>query len=333
MAQSMKHTASSSPGENYQDANRLRGSFVSLAESLLESIQEVFPECDETTTARRLFGAIVKGDSAAEDRFLRKCMDEMRCRQDRVKQHDVEALFEIADGLSLLKTINLRGKWRDPDFSDKSKENLWQYVDALQTYGGLYCAVPPAVMAQIEKVALEVSEKMAGGNFDVSKLDLTSIGKDLITSLSAEEVEEFEGSLTDVYACVGNVASLLAKQNGNESFDVAAMMNCIQSMQANVVQGAKRDGSGGADFGALLQQLGSGSSVGSNPMLTQALASFAKGVMGSGGNGILGKTTRNDAGAGNAPFAVDDDKSGISIATGPPPSKKRKKRHATDHNT
>jgi hypothetical protein len=70
-------------------------------------------------------------------------------------------------------------------------------------------------------------------------------------------------------------------------------------------------------------------------MLTQALASFAKGAMGSGGNGILGKITRNDGsgGAGNAPFAVENDKSGISIATGPPSFKKRKKRNATDHNT
>lgn len=311
MSQSTKLAAASA--NTTQDANRLRDSFVALAESLLESIQEVFPECDETATARRLFGAIIKGDSAAEDRFLRKCMDEIRSRQDRIKEHDVEALFEITDGLSLLKTINLRGKWRDPDFSDESKDHLWQYVEALQTYGGLYCAVPSTVMAKIEKVAMGVSEKMAGGDFDLSKLDLTSLGKDLITDLSAEEVEEFEGSLTDVYACVGNVASLLAKQNGNESFDVAAMMNCVQNMQVNVVQGAQPGGAA-PDLGAFLQQLGGAVCPGaeSNPMLTQALASFAQGAMSSGGNGLLGNSP---------PLAVED----------VPSSKRRKKKGGANH--
>lgn len=255
-----------------ENTNRLRESFIALAESLLESIQEVFPECDETGTARRLFGAIIHGDSNAEDKFLRRCMDEIRSRQERIKEHDVEALFEIADGLSLLKTIDLRSKWSDPEFSDESKAHLWQYIEALQTYGGLYCAVPSAVMAKIEQAALSVSETMTDGQFDLSKVDLAALGKDLIAGLSSEEVEEFEGSLTDVYSCVGNVASLLSKQTGNESFDVSAMMSCVQNLQGNVVDGSM-------DVSGVLQQLsgviGGGGSGAQNPLMAQALASFA----------------------------------------------------------
>jgi len=322
MAQSIKVADTGS--KSGQDANRLRDSFVALAESLLESIQEVFPECDETSTARRLFSAIVKGDSTAEDRFLRKCMDEIRSRQDRIKDRDIEALFEIADGLSILKTINLRQKWSDPDFSEESKGHLWQYVEALQTYGGLYCSVPTSVMAKIEKVAVNVSEKMAGGDFDLSKLDLSSLGKDLIGELSTDEVEEFQESLADVYSCVGNVASLLAKQSGNETFDVAAMMSCVQSMQSNVVQGG---GGVPPNFGALLQNLG-GEGACQNPMLQQALASLAQGALSS--NLQIPQPPTTASGAITAPTEEDENNDGDD-GGGPSScgSKKRRKKAAS----
>jgi hypothetical protein len=265
--------------------NKLRDGFVSLSENLLSSIADVFPECDETRHALELYRVVVKGDPSHEDKFVRKCSELFKQNSIGLKEHDEEALFTVVGGINLLTGIDIRSKWGDPDFSAESKDNMWQYLSALETYGGLYCAVPPGVMERIEKVASTMGESMKAGTLDISTLDLSAFGEDLVAGLSSEEVKDFEGSLPDVYSCVGNVAAMLAKQSGNDSFDAEALVKRVVEMQNSATEGAVPNLSG------FIQEIGGAVCPGGNDSaMASMVATMAKQMLqgGAGGKGNSG---------------------------------------------
>jgi hypothetical protein len=253
-------------------ANKLREGFIELSENLVTSIGDVFPECDETRHALQLFRVAVKGDPTCEDKFVRRCAG-------LFKQNS--ALFAVVDGIPMLKCIDIRAKWSDPDFTDESKQNLWQYLSALETYGGLYCAVPAGVMGRIEQVAMTMSAKLQEGTLDIASIDITAFGEDLMSGLSPEEMKDFEGSLPDVYSCVGNVASMLAKQSGNDSFDAEALMSKVVQLQAGAASGQP------PDLGNFIQELGGSMCPGMDANATSMVAGLAQQILtGSRGGGV-----------------------------------------------
>jgi hypothetical protein len=227
--------------------NKLRDGFISLAEGLLSNISTVFPECDETTHALSLFRVVVKGDESREDAFVRKCTGLFKANCDGMKARDSSALFAVAAGIPLLSKIAIDEKWADPDFTDESKNNMWQYLEALDTFGNLYCAVPSRMMSKIEEVASGFQEQLKSGSFDLSKFDVNKISEDIMTGLSAEDMRQFEQNLPEVYSCVSTVAKDLAKQAGHDSFDPETLMS---QLAAGI--GKPTGGGGGADIGELM---------------------------------------------------------------------------------
>lgn len=269
---SFPSTLQQQPQQQLQQANKLREGFVDLAENLLTSIGDVFPECDETRHALQLFRVAVKGDPSGEDTFVRRCTDLFKQNSARLKERDASALFAVVDGIPLLRGADIRTKWSDPDFSEESKQNLWQYLSALETYGGLYCAVPAGVMGRIEQVATSISSKLQEGTLDIASIDITAFGEDLMAGLSPEEMKDFEGSLPDVYSCVGNVASMLARQTGNDSFDADALMSKVVQMQA----GAAAPGAPAPNLGNFIQELSGSMCPGLDVGATNMVASLAQ---------------------------------------------------------
>jgi len=277
-------------------ANKLREGFVELAENLLVSISDVFPECDETRHALQLFRVAVKGDPGGEDKFVRRCTGLFKQNSARLKERDSVALFAVVDGIPLLEGIDIRNKWGDPDFTEESKQNLWQYLSALETYGGLYCAVPAGVMGRIEQVATTMSAKLQAGTLDIASIDISAFGEDLMSGLSPEEMKDFEGSLPDVYSCVGNVASMLAKQTGNDSFDANALMSKVVQMQA----GAAASGAP-PDLGGFIRELGGSMCPGLDDNATKMVAGLAQQMLAGAAASGGGTRAHSSAAIADAP--------------------------------
>ena len=213
--------------------NKLREGFISLAESLLASISDVFPECKETERVLAIFRTLVKGDDTFEDKFVRKCHAVFKIHADSLKQHEAEALFSVTESLDYVRDIDLRTKWEDPDFTDTSRAHLWQYIATLKTYADLYTAVPKEVMGKIESVAGNIGEQLSRGELDLAHMDLNKIGQTLLSDLTPDELSGFEGNLPDIISSMSNVAgSLGASAPG---LDVAGLM---QQMAAQAGEGS-----------------------------------------------------------------------------------------------
>ena len=233
---------------NDSQPNRLRQGFISLAEALLQSVAEVFPECDSTDTAVRLFATLVKGDAEREDEFIRQCAKQLKKNAADLKDRKEEALFAVAAALPVLREVDLRSKWTDPGFTPESKEHLWQYLAALKTYAELYCAVPTGIMGKIEHVAGDIGDRLRSGQLDLSKMDIGGIGNELLGQLSQDEIQNFESNLPAIYNCISEVANSVAAQAGRPDIDVAELMKTVVESQG---------GGEGLDVSAVLQRVGS----------------------------------------------------------------------------
>ena len=237
-----------------QKPNKLRQGFITLAETLLSSISDVFPECESTETALHMFRTVVKGNETFEDEFIRRCHSLFKQHAQGLKAHDAEALFTLTENLEQLRDIDLREKWEDPDFSSESREHLWQYVAALKTYADLYTAVPKNVMGKIENVAGSIGEKLTRGELDLRNMDLGSIGQTLLADMSPEELEGFEGNLPDIYESLSEVASTIG--GGGAGIDVSRLMEQLATQTGEHGAGAA-DALNGVDMTTVLQQLSS----------------------------------------------------------------------------
>lgn len=206
--------------------NKLRQGFITLAESLLESIADVFPECDNTHAVLRIFRALIKDQAELEDKFVWRCHALFKEYADGIQSQDPDTLFIILEQLDHLRDINLREKWEDPDFTDDSKANLWQYVSALKTYADLYTAVPKNVMSKIETVAGTLGDQLVKGELDLKNMDIGALGQNLLSDLSPEELSHFESKLPEIYSSLSQVAGSLGGANG-ANLDLAALMKQI----------------------------------------------------------------------------------------------------------
>jgi hypothetical protein len=256
---------------------KLRQGFVMLAESLLKSVAEVFVECNECEEALELFGTFVRGNPRREDEFIRLCRGLFQTESEGLAARDPEAIFRVADGISVLKTLRLRSKWEDPEFNDASKEHFWQYLQALDTYAGLYCAVPPAVLGRIETMATVLGGQLQSGSLDLSRLDISQLGQQLMGSLSAEELQQFEGSSANIFASISKVASVLQRQTGT-NFDVDDLMRRLGDLQ-----GAE---GGALDVASVVQQIGATIGPTLRPDLQSSVAALLSSQGGLGGGDL-----------------------------------------------
>ena len=237
-----------------QKPNKLRQGFISLAETLLSSLSDVFPECESTARALHMFQTVIKGNETFEDEFVRRCQTLFKHHAHGIKTRDSEALFTLMESLEQLRDIDLREKWEDPDFAAESRDHLWQYVAALKTYADLYTAVPKNVMGRIESVAGSIGEKLTSGEMDLRNMDLGQIGQTLLADMSPEELEGFEGNLPDIYESLSEVASTIG--GGGAGIDVGRLMEQLASQSGE--RGADAaEMLNGIDMTTVLQQLSS----------------------------------------------------------------------------
>ena len=228
--------------------DKIRQGFITLSESLLSSLIEVFPECDALDAGFQLFTRIIKGDAEKETSFIRECQAILHKHSDPLKSQEEEALFKVAEEMPLLRNVDFRQKWVDPGFTEESKKHFWQYLASLKIYADLFCSVPTEILGKIESVASGLSSKLQEGKFDLSKIDVREIGNELLGQLSADEVKTFEASLPNIFSSITEMASSISSQvGGGAQIDPEAIMKTLLERQQE---------GGPLDVSSIMQSIG-----------------------------------------------------------------------------
>ena len=222
--------------------------FINLAESLLVSLCEVFPECLNTQSVLQLYRHIIKGNDELEDCFIRKCSAVFKEHGDTLKNRQAEGLFIIAESIEHLKDIKLREKWEDPDFTNESREHLWQYMLKLHEYSQIYSIIPNKILTKLESTAHSFVDQLTQGSFDLNNLDLGKLGNELFSQMSPEEIANFDATLPEIFQSITSttsggvpaipgldiqtifkqMASQCGESGATEGFDVSNLSSLLQ---------------------------------------------------------------------------------------------------------
>lgn len=255
---------------------RLRDGFIQLVDNLLTSLVEVFPECDDTAEAVRLFGVLVKGSPKNEDRFISACNVVLKENSAGIAARDPAALFRAAKSMEVLKDIDLEDKWNDPDFSDKSKDHFWMHIVALETFSDLYCSIPSGVLGRIEQMASSLGSSIVDGTIDISNVSVMKMSNELLESISPEDLQSFQSNVGNVFSAVGKVATMISQRNGGEALDVENLMERLAQMQ---------ESKGDIDFSAMVHEIGGSIAPNMGPHLSGAISAMMK-TVGDGNGGV-----------------------------------------------
>ena len=218
------------PEDRAEEGAKLREGFVRLAESLLEAVQQVFPECDEVDMALNLFRNVVKKDPLKEDALIRTWHKAVKPYKTELEAKDAEKLFLVIESIDAIKAIDLRTKWKDDDFNEQSRENFWQYLYSLNTYANLYCCVPSRMIGKIEALAGKLCSELQSGTFDISSLDLNALGAGVTADLTEDEMNAFGDNVGEIYASLQTVLGQAGKGGACDGIDISAAIGAVTQM-------------------------------------------------------------------------------------------------------
>lgn len=213
--------------------DKLRQGFMTLVETLLASISDVFPECTYTAETLDFFRTLVKGREAFEEQFIRLCRELFDKNERGLSERDGEALFKIAESIQILRPIDLRAKWGDPEFCEESKANLWKFVASLDSYSKLYFSVPGSRNESPETIKGDLSTDVLSRD-----LDIVNLGQGFAGGPTAKA--------SDVLQSIGGLAAMFSKPD-SAPMDLSTMMSILAKLQSD---------KGSLDAEALLKELG-----------------------------------------------------------------------------
>jgi hypothetical protein len=229
------------PIQNILANAETRDKFCGLLEECLLSLTDVFPECQNTRKLLQKYQDLVKSSDLLKDQLIKKWHRAVQPHYALADAHD-NALWE--EDLPYFQEIHIHNKWYDPDFTEESKDYMWEYMNGLNKHSRIYNAIPEHMLDQIQNAATGLADRVRNGEmkFDLESLnwqEVEKLGKDVMSGLNEGDVEEF----------VSNITGLAQGMNLNSIQDIPRVLNDIPGM-SNLF-----GGDGTHNFGDLLNQI------------------------------------------------------------------------------
>ena len=144
-----------------------------MLESFLDDLSKSFPEEKAIKDYKKSIPVLV----VAQPRYILDIfVREVTPFSDKIALKD-DTMFTDCP-ITLLKDINMGGLWGKA--SDHSKEAIWSYLNTLLVLAKTLSVLPPEAMNMIEKMAMEMQDKMPAGGLDLDPAMLSN----MLTGLS-----------------------------------------------------------------------------------------------------------------------------------------------------
>jgi hypothetical protein len=202
-----------------KDMGMLRSAFTEVAESLLNGVHEVFPECRETCAALEALRTFVIGNEESEHLMITTFGNSVKQRKDFVKNRDSEFLFGAIDSIPVLKNLNIRSKWSDADFDDASKEHFWMYIGILTAYAKVYTSVPNEILKRVE-------ESMSGLIHDANPADMMNIIQTISKTFPSTDIGNHDMDEENIRDAISSLTEVMAVQM--PGFSLNTIMDQLQ---------------------------------------------------------------------------------------------------------
>ena len=125
----------------------------------------------------------------------------------------------IQSKIQVLSDIKFYEKWTQ-DLHQETKDNVWEYINAMNKYAGLYSLyskVPMGMMSNIQNMATDIATKLESGTMDLSNLNIADLGQTVMQSMNPEDMQQFTQNMASNMGSLGNMQSLLGSLVGQPS--------------------------------------------------------------------------------------------------------------------
>jgi hypothetical protein len=173
-----------------------RKKFCALYEECLDSLLELFPECNDLREELEIHRTTIKDHTAKEDEFIRTWHQQMIPLYTLADKHDLE--FWNKD-VSYLGKIHLKDKISDAGFTKESLQVLWEYIDGLNKHSRVYNAIPDKMINQLQNFTMDYIGKIQRGElkFDLDNWnDIQHLGKSVMQAINPEDLSQFTDNMT-----------------------------------------------------------------------------------------------------------------------------------------
>lgn len=188
--------------------------FMSMFEHMLNAIAYVFPECQKTKNALEDF-RLANNSKITKVKLIESWHNTMQPHYQAVLHRDEVALRNAQ--ISHLERIDMLKKWDDPGFNKESKDNLWECLEELNRYAGMYQSIqniPPALMNNIHNVAAEVFTAFQEGGAKLDNLDLGKLGQRVVSQSNMTDVRAFLANMPQISKNFGGMDNLMRVAQG-----------------------------------------------------------------------------------------------------------------------
>jgi len=247
-------------GEDRERSNMVT-SWVSVMDQLLDALHSSYsddpssPNYDATVgpliaSKRNDFKSLVLTIDALQEKAVRAWHDAMMPFYELCRAKKAEPI--IAAKCWVLEEIQFSHIWQDPRLNEASKDTLWSYVNGLNTYANMYCALPSSLQAKVESIAERC--EAAGFDGDVSKMgikDVLQMSAQAWQGLDANDIKDFTSNLPQLFDAVGGEGGIrhVLTEMGAPQF--ASVFESAISYSQTVMRGEEPD----MDMGSMLSSV------------------------------------------------------------------------------
>jgi len=166
--------------------------FADLQGQFLESLIEVFPECDTLAQLRVQFNLANMLPSQKTER-VEEWLQYMQPFFQACTQRQALVVMKNEHFPPSVQAMDIEGKWTDPDIDEDTREAVWAYLDELnrlaQMYS-LYKAVPGGMMSNITQIAESMAAQMADGH-GMNGVNFQQITEQVQQQIKPEDMDAF----------------------------------------------------------------------------------------------------------------------------------------------
>jgi hypothetical protein len=187
--------------------------FTAIHARFVTTLSDVYPECEATRAAAEAARDMVDAPVDVQEAAMRAWNTDMKKVWDGASYYQHVharngAMFQRADDLAFLSTLDFWAKWCDADLDDESRDSLWIYLDQLNKYARFFCLVPRNLLDKASAIFTKYVDVTEDGTFAFAPgFDIMRVRDELIADIGGEgAVSQDE---------LKNMASLLKEMMGD----------------------------------------------------------------------------------------------------------------------
>jgi hypothetical protein len=140
-------------------ASDIVNQFFQMSKAFMMTFSQVFHDCDYTQSALAKLQLIEATEShELKEQLINKWYEIMSPHVQGCIRKD-EAIILHTDAVnSVLSDLNIRTKWRDPDFDTESKDVMWEYINNLNSLAVTYHNTTPEQQQALHSLTRSLME-------------------------------------------------------------------------------------------------------------------------------------------------------------------------------